>query len=101
MLSLEVHQLGGELGRAKPEHGALSAVDARYALYAVGIAPTPEAGAAVGGYVEAVKKAVEPWTARHAYLNFADTKRDPGTLWTEQAHPVGCAASSRRSIPAA
>jgi hypothetical protein len=46
----------------------------------------PEAGAAVGGYVEAVKKAVEPWTARHAYLNFADTERDPGTPWTEQAH---------------
>ena len=86
LLSLEVRQLGGELGRAKPEHGALPAVDAGYALYAVGIAPTPEAGTAVGAYVEAVKEAVEPWKVRHAYLNFADTKRDPGTLWGEQAH---------------
>ncbi|MDF7762247.1 hypothetical protein PU683_22310, partial [Kosakonia cowanii] len=45
LVSLEVRQLGGELARAHPENGALAAVDADYSLYAVGIAPTPEAAA--------------------------------------------------------
>jgi len=86
LLSLEVRQLGGELGRAKPEHGALASIEAGYALYAVGVTPTPEAAAAMRGYIEVVKDAVEPWTAPHAYLNFADTRRDPATFWAEQAH---------------
>jgi hypothetical protein len=41
LVSLEVRQLGGELGRAHPDNGALAAVDAGDALYAAGIAPTP------------------------------------------------------------
>jgi FAD binding domain/Berberine and berberine like len=86
LLSVEVRQLGGEISRPKPDHGALASIDAGYALYAVGIAPTPETGSAVGVHVETVKTAVEPWTARHTYLNFADTNRDPATFWAEQAH---------------
>jgi hypothetical protein len=86
LLSLEVRHLGGELGRAKPEHGALASIEAEYALYAVGVAPTPEAVEGMRGYIESVKEAVEPWTARHAYLNFSDTPRDPRTFWAEQAH---------------
>jgi hypothetical protein len=86
LLSLELRQLGGEIGRPRPEYGALAAIEAGYALYAVGIAPTPEIGRAVGAHVETVKAAVEPWTARHAYLNFADMRRDPSSFWAEQAH---------------
>ena len=86
LLSLEVRQLGGELGRAKPEHGALASIEAEYGLYAAGVTPTPEAAAAMRSYLELVKEALEPWTARHAYLNLADTRRDPGTFWVEQAH---------------
>jgi hypothetical protein len=86
LLSVEVRQLGGELRRPRAEHGALSSIEVGYALYAVGIAPTPEAAQAVGAHVEAVKAAVEPWTARHAYLNFSDTRRDPSRFWVEQAH---------------
>ncbi|MGZ6728750.1 MAG: FAD-binding oxidoreductase [Gaiellaceae bacterium] len=86
LLSLELRQLGGELARARPQNGALAALEAEYALYAVGIAPTPEAAAAVGRHVEIVKDSMSPWAARQMYLNFAETRRDPGTLWTEQAH---------------
>ncbi|MGZ4277565.1 MAG: hypothetical protein ACXVFK_12705, partial [Solirubrobacteraceae bacterium] len=86
LLSLELRQLGGGLARARPQNGALAALEAEYALYAVGIAPTPEAAAAVGRHVEIVKDSMSPWAARQMYLNFAETRRDPGTLWTEQAH---------------
>jgi hypothetical protein len=85
LVSLEVRQLGGELGRAHPDSGALAAVDADYVLYAVGIAPTPEAAAQVRAHIESVMDALRPWAAEHAYLNFAETRRDPHTLWTETA----------------
>jgi FAD/FMN-containing dehydrogenase len=86
LVSLELRQLGGELGRARPENGALAAVHADYALYAVGIAPTPEAATAVTAHLEIVKDAMNPWAAEQTYLNFAETSRDPRTLWTKQAH---------------
>ena len=86
LVSLEVRQLGGELGRAHPGSGALAAVDAGYSLYAVGIAPTPEAAAQVRAHIEVVADAVLPWTAEQSYLNFAETRREPRTLWTEEAY---------------
>jgi UDP-N-acetylenolpyruvoylglucosamine reductase len=86
LVSLEVRQLGGELRRVHPENGALAAVDAGYALYAVGIAPTPEAAAQVRAHIEVVKNGLRPWTAEQTYLNFAEASRDPHTLWTETAH---------------
>jgi FAD/FMN-containing dehydrogenase len=86
LVSLEVRHLAGELARAHPENGALTAVDADYALFAVGIAPTPEAAAQVRAHVEVVVDALRPWAAGQAYLNFAETRRDPHTLWAETAH---------------
>jgi hypothetical protein len=86
LLSLELRQLGGELRRARSEGGALAALDAEYALYAVGIAPTPPVAEHIRSHVEGVMEAVLPWAAEHAYLNFAETRRDPGTLWTEPSH---------------
>jgi FAD/FMN-containing dehydrogenase len=86
LVSLEMRQLGGELGRTQPGNGALASIDANYALYAVGIAPTAEAAAQVRAHVEAVGDAVRPWVDDQAYLNFAETRRNPQTLWSESAH---------------
>ena len=86
LVSLELRQLGGELARSHPDTGALDAVDADYGLYAVGIAPTPEAVARVKAHIEVVMDALRPWAAGRAYLNFAETRRDPSTFWTETAH---------------
>jgi hypothetical protein len=36
--------------------------------------------------VEATKKALAPWAARQMYLNFAETRADPASLWSEQAY---------------
>ena len=86
LLSVEVRQLGGELRRTRPENGALAAIDAGYALYAVGIAPTPEAATAVAAHIDVVKDAMTPWASEQMYLNFAETRRDPHSLWTEHAY---------------
>ena len=47
LLSLEIRHLGGALAVAAPGNGALASLDAGFAVFAVGIAMTPELGAAV------------------------------------------------------
>lgn len=82
----ELLHLGGELGRARPDSGALAAVDADYQLTAGSSAPTPQAATAGERSVSAVLAAMRPWAARQMYLNVAATRRDPASFWTPQAH---------------
>jgi hypothetical protein len=86
LLSVEIRHLDGELGRGRPENGALPSIDARYAMFAVGMVPVPEAVAPTRAQVAAVNRALLPWSARQMYLNFAETGRDAGTFWSEHAH---------------
>ena len=48
--------------------------------------PVPELEAPVARRSQAVKAALAPWAARHMYLNFAETQRDPASFWSEQAY---------------
>ena len=86
LLTVELRHLEGELGRPHSSHGALSSIEAQYAMFAAGIVPVPELEAPVHAQVQAVKAALAPWTAPHMYLNFAETQRDPASFWTEQAY---------------
>ena len=86
LLSVEMRQLGGELARARARNGALPALAAEYALYAVGATPVPELEAPVRAQVEAVLAAMAPWSAPGTYLNFAETPRDASTFWDARAH---------------
>jgi len=74
LLSVEVRHLGGALARIQPGHGALATIDAGFALFAVGIAMTPEMGAAVRAHVEVVRAAMAPWDAGRDYLNFTERR---------------------------
>ena len=86
LTSFEVRQLGGELARARPDDGALGPIDAGFALVGIGVAPSPEAVAAVLAYVGEIREALAPWTAPVASLNFADTRRDPRTFWSPESY---------------
>jgi hypothetical protein len=86
LATIELRHLGGEFRRTRPEHGALDSIEADYAMAAVGMVPAPEVEAHVRSQVQAVKDALAPWAARSMYLNFAETRRDPATFWTEQAY---------------
>jgi FAD/FMN-containing dehydrogenase len=77
LLSIELRHAGGALARKAPGGGAVSYVEGRFLLSAVGMAPTPEAGAAVKAHVELVQNALAPWDAGRASSNFA-TKRERG-----------------------
>jgi hypothetical protein len=83
LVSVEVRHLGGELGRSRPGSGALAAIGAQYALFAVGLGGDPAAARAVSRGVEEVTGALRPWAARHQYLNFSETAGDPRRLWSE------------------
>jgi FAD/FMN-containing dehydrogenase len=86
LAAVELRHVGGEMKRARPGHGALAAVDADYALFAVGPAPFPQAATAAARSVAELQTAMSPWAARQMYLNLAETGRDPGTFWSPQAY---------------
>ena len=77
LLSVELRHAGGALARKVPGGGAVSSVNGRFLLFAVGMAPTHDAGTAVKAQVELVQNALAPWDAGRAYSNFA-TKRERG-----------------------
>jgi len=85
LVAADLRHLGGELGRARPENGALAALDAAYAFFAVGMTPVPELVAPVSAQLDAVKEALAPWAAGQRYLNFTESRGHSASFWTEAA----------------
>jgi hypothetical protein len=83
---VEIRHLGGELSRRPDGGGARCAVDAPYALFALGMAPSAESARAIGACVQHLIKALDDWAAPEMYVNFAESRRDPATLWGEDAY---------------
>jgi FAD binding domain/Berberine and berberine like len=86
LLSVEVRQLGGAIGTPAAGGGALSHLDAEFALFGVGIAMSPEMGAAVAAHVEVIHEALAPWQAETAYVNFAERDIAGDRLFGPYAH---------------
>jgi len=86
LVSVEVRQLGGALGRPASGGGALSHVGAEFAVYGVGIAMTPEMGAAAAAHLAALREALAPWLADTTYLNFAEGHVPGERLFGPYAH---------------
>src|SRR5262245_10083949 len=74
LLMAELRQAGGALARVTPGHGALAKLDAPFILFAGGLAIDPDMEAAVLAQAGHLKAALEPWSARGQYLNFAEHK---------------------------
>ncbi len=72
LISLELRQLGGALASEAQHHGAVGTLDAAYVAFAVGMAPSPEAAAAVHQAVDRVKAGLAPWESERTYFNFAE-----------------------------
>jgi hypothetical protein len=81
LVSAEIRHVGGALGRPSPAHGALSALDASFAVFAVGIAGAPDQKAAVDRHLDMLIEALRPWDAGTVYFNFADRPTDAGRLY--------------------
>jgi FAD/FMN-containing dehydrogenase len=72
LVSVELRQLGGALARRAPGAGATAALDGAFAVFAVGMAPTPEAGAEARERIGLVLDELAPWTAERTYFNFTE-----------------------------
>ena len=83
LVSAEIRHAGGALGRPSAAHGALSALDAAFAVFAVGMAPTPEAKERVERHIDTLIEALQPWDAGSVYFNFADRPTDANRLYPE------------------
>ena len=81
LLSVELRHLGGALTPGRMSGGAVSGIDAQFALFAVGVTPTPESVEAVESAVTAVQYALGPWTTGGVYLNFAERPKSGRTLF--------------------
>jgi hypothetical protein len=86
LVGLEIRQLGGALAAPSASHGAVGALEAGFALYTAGLAPTPELRAAVGEAVDRVLEALAPYESRRAYLNFCERPIDAGRLYPPEAY---------------
>ncbi len=81
LLSVELRHLGGALTPGRMSGGAVSGIDAQFALFAVGVTPTPESVEAVESAVTAVQYAMGPWTTGGVYLNFAERPKSGQALF--------------------
>ena len=75
LLSVEIRHAGGALARKAPGAGALASIDGQFLLFAVGMAMTPEMGAAVSAHLELVQNALARWDSGRTYLNFSEKRQ--------------------------
>lgn len=80
LLLTELRHLGGALGRPDPDGGALSHLDAGWAMYGVGMVMSPEMGEAVTAGLDRMHEAMEPWAADGGYFNFAERPCDADAI---------------------
>jgi len=99
LVSVELRQLGGAVAQESPADGAVGAIDAGFALFAVGMAADAELVELVEARVDALKAALGPWTAARGYFNFADSPEEGegfyppdtyrGLQWMKAAYDPG------------
>jgi FAD/FMN-containing dehydrogenase len=86
LVSSEIRQLGGALGQPAPGGGALSYLDGRFVQFGVGIAMTPELGAAAGQRAALVKETLDAYGRGRAYMNFAEHATEGGCIYAGETY---------------
>jgi hypothetical protein len=92
LLSVEIRHLGGALtpGSA-PTGGAVSGLDAAFAVFAVGMTPDERSGLVVRPAVEAVQMRLAPWSTGACYLNLAERHKAGTALFGATTYDRLCA----------
>jgi hypothetical protein len=76
LLLTELRHLGGAIGRPDPDGGALTHLDAGFAMYSVGMPMTPELAKAIPAHLERTAEAMSPWAPGGGYYNFTEAPCD-------------------------
>ena len=85
LVSVEIRHLGGAAGRADADHGALSALDAGYLLFAVGMAMNRDMGRAVEERLDGLEAGLAGWDAGR-FLTFTERPTDPARMFSEDSY---------------
>ncbi|ORM38186.1 FAD-binding oxidoreductase [Williamsia sp. 1135] len=72
LLTTEIRHLGAAVRPGAPGGGAVSGIDARFAIYSGAITPTPQTRAAAREHLDRLATVVSPWAADTSYSNFAE-----------------------------
>ncbi len=91
LLSAELRQLGGALGRHHPGAGALPRLEGAYAGFFVAMAPTPQLAAQGRADGERLVAALAPWSIGQALLNFTEQRTDTSNAYAAEAWDGLCA----------
>ncbi len=81
LLSVELRHLGGALERAKPDHGALSAVDGSFLTYSVGMFGDEAGRTGVEANLAQIRETTAPYSGVRRYYNFVETQIEPADLF--------------------
>src|SRR3954447_5206465 len=86
LVSIELRHLGGEAARPHPAHGVGGSIDAAFAMFAVGMAMTPDMGAAIDAFKPALRGALASCDAGRTYGNFAEAASGGATMFSAEFH---------------
>jgi FAD/FMN-containing dehydrogenase len=86
LLHLEFRHLGGAAAVRSPDHGVLDAIDQPFIAFTFGLAPDAAALEAVDRSVELVLGALGPWDSGRRYLNFAESRIDPRSIFPPESY---------------
>jgi FAD/FMN-containing dehydrogenase len=86
LVSSELRQLGGALGRPAPGGGALSHVEGAFAAYSVGVPLDRAAIPKVRQEVTRVNAALGPWSSGRRLGNFSGSAESARSLFTAEAY---------------
>jgi FAD/FMN-containing dehydrogenase len=86
LLSVELRHLGGALAPGQGAGGAVSGLDAAFAVFGVGMTPDADADRAARASVDALHRALQPWCAGRTYLNFAERPKAGAVLFGDAVH---------------
>jgi FAD/FMN-containing dehydrogenase len=85
LLGVELRHLGGALARAT-DGGPQAQVAGNCAVFAVGVAMTPEMGEAVATHVGRIKEGLGPWRAEYDLFNFLDSPAEADAVVPRESY---------------
>jgi hypothetical protein len=74
------------LRSAPADHGCVPTIDQPFVLFTFGLAPDADLKGAVERGVEHLLEGVAPWDSGRRYLNFAESRADPRSLFPEASY---------------
>ena len=84
LLLAELRHLGGALGRAPADAGALDKLDAEYVMLGIGMLMDPSMRDPIEGQLDKLHEALGPWAADGGYYNYAERPCDVEAILPEE-----------------